>query len=247
MKQKITQVSAQRPTLRRFRRVWSAMRTISLLRALEYERLEQINLRGRVLDFGGGSKINYSGKLKLWTKPGEQILYESANIDPKTEPTYLIEENGSIPAKSDLYDAVIALNTFEHVYDPRPSFKEIYRVLKVNGSFSIIVPFIFRVHGHPDDYFRGTPSFWSRFFGEHGFGDLQIEALTWGPFSTAFWISGQVGPLKRLRMAAAMLLDVAYFAARHPGKGNVVTKQDAPIHNIAMGYFISAKKTSRHS
>lgn len=220
------------------------MRRLSLLRSMEYERLERLQLHGRVLDFGGGSKINYADQLNLWSKPGERIVYESANIDPKTEPTFLLEESSPLPPKSGIYDMVIALNTFEHVYDPRPAFTEIHRVLKDGGTFSIVVPFIFRVHGHPDDYFRGTPSFWTRFFSQHKFTDIRIEALTWGPFSTGFWLSGQIGPLKRLRMAGAMILDILYFNLRYPSKDSTSAKQDAPIHNIAMGYFITAKKSS---
>lgn len=213
------------------------------MRCLEYERMENLGLRGRVLDFGGGTKVNYSDKLPLWKAEQQDVVYESANIDQKTQPTFLIEETGRIPVEPGRYDAVIALNTFEHIYDIGSSFVEINRVLKTGGAIIFIVPFLFRVHAHPDDYFRGTPSFWSRFLIDHGFESIEIEALTWGPFSTAMWVSGAVGPFKQARQLLALFADTVYSAIRYPGKSIFHVDQTASVGNSPFGYFVSAKKS----
>jgi hypothetical protein len=104
------------------------------------------------------------------------------------------------------------------------------------------VPFIFRVHGHPDDYLRGTPSFWNKFLDAEGFTNVETEALNWGPFSTAAMMSGLPGPFKILRRNVALLLDIAYCAVRYGQDVTLCMPQDSLICQSSIGYFIRAVK-----
>jgi len=240
--QEAVRVRFRTPSLARYRKHAAEIGSHSILRCLEYDRLGRLGLQGRVLDFGGGSRTNYSSRASQWGDRDNGYVYESANIDPRTEPTFLISEDGEIPCEDGRYDHVIALNTLEHVYDVAGTLDRLRRVLREGGQIHIIVPFIFRVHGHPDDYSRGTPSYWTRLLNERGFDQVDIEALTWGPFSTAHNVSGAPGPLKGLRLRLAMLLDVAYFAGKH-GTDTMLTEiQDAPACNAPLAYLIQAAK-----
>lgn len=193
-----------------------------------------------VLDFGGGSRTNYADKIAGWATA--DVTYESANIDSLTRPTYLIAPDGEIPCEADRYDTVISLNTFEHIYDIAGTLERIHRVIKPGGGLLFIVPFLFRVHGHPDDYFRGTPSFWLRILEEHGYEEVGIEALNWGPHSTGLTVAGTVGPLKRLRLHYALLLDLIYFSKKYGQDRVIVEDQEAAVCNAPFGYFIQCKK-----
>jgi SAM-dependent methyltransferase len=241
----VTSVIVQTASLKRYHQIFRRSKNKSILRCLEYERLSTIRLTGHVLDFGGGGKANYSDEIAGWGDPDQGYVYESANIDPKANPTYLLEKNGTIPVEPESYDAVISLNTFEHVYGLSAAFTEIRRVLKPGGQLMFIVPFIFRVHAHPDDYFRGTPSFWNKFLDAEGFGDVETEAMNWGPFSTAAMMSGLPGPFKVLRRKAALLLDIAYCAVRYGQGVTLRLPQDSPICQAPIGYFIRAVKRGR--
>ena len=53
---------------------------------------------------------------------------------------------------------VLCIETFEHVFEVRRAFDEVYRILKPGGLFVITSPLNFRIHGYPDDYWRMTPS-----------------------------------------------------------------------------------------
>jgi SAM-dependent methyltransferase len=53
---------------------------------------------------------------------------------------------------------VLCIETFEHVFEVRRGFDEIFRVLKPGGVFVITSPLNFRIHAYPDDYWRMTPS-----------------------------------------------------------------------------------------
>jgi SAM-dependent methyltransferase len=53
---------------------------------------------------------------------------------------------------------VLCIVTFEHVFEVRKAFDEVYRLLKPGGIFVITSPLNFRIHGYPDDYWRMTPN-----------------------------------------------------------------------------------------
>ncbi len=235
-------VIVRTPSLKRYRRIFRGVMRKSILRCLEYERLSTLGLVGRVLDFGGGSRSNYADVISTWGKPNSNYIYESANIDSSVEPTYLLEQGKGIPVASEYFDTVISLNTLEHVYDIHRVIAEIRRVLKPTGKLIFIVPFLFRVHGHPDDYFRATPSYWANFLGEAGFESVEIEAITWGPFSTATMVSGLPGPLKGLRRRIALLLDLLLIGWRYGADVTMRVEQDAPICHSSIGYLVQAIK-----
>lgn len=236
----MTSVTLNLPTWSRYRYLHRAGQSQSILRCLEYERLARLKLEGLVLDFGGGSRTNYTSHIPKWGRSANTFEYESANIDPCTEPTYLLDKEGRIPVSDGLYDCVLSLNTLEHVFDLNAALSEIRRVVRQDGNLVVVVPFIFRVHGHPDDYHRGTPSFWEKMLNRHSFGSVTIECLVWGPFSTAYAVSGTPGPFKSSRRTLALLLDLYTARRRYPGYAALTVIQDDPAASAPLGYFIQA-------
>jgi SAM-dependent methyltransferase len=63
---------------------------------------------------------------------------------------------------------VLCIETFEHVFEVRRAFDEVFRVLRPGGIFLITSPLNFRIHGYPDDYWRMTPSCLRRMLGCYG-------------------------------------------------------------------------------
>lgn len=59
----------------------------------------------------------------------------------------------------------LCIETFEHVFEVRRAFDEVYRTLQPGGLFVITSPFHFKIHGYPDDYWRMTPSCLRRLMG----------------------------------------------------------------------------------
>ncbi|HEU5117080.1 MAG TPA: class I SAM-dependent methyltransferase, partial [Isosphaeraceae bacterium] len=53
---------------------------------------------------------------------------------------------------------ILCIETFEHVFEVRRAFDEVFRVLRPGGIFILTSPFNFRLHGYPDDYWRISPS-----------------------------------------------------------------------------------------
>lgn len=228
------------PNWRRLRALFNNDEDLSLLRALEYEVLANIRFSGHVLDFGGGSKANYRERMRLWMAG---CTYETANIDPGIAPTHLISSDDSLPIQDNCFDAIVTLNTLEHIYEIEKVLRELARVLKQGGAFIATVPFLFRIHGHPDDFLRGTPTWWGKTLTRVGFCNVVITPLLWGPMSTGLSVVGIPGPLKRLRMYAALVLDLLY--ARRLGTQDSLRYSGAvgeTLCNAPLGFLISASK-----
>ncbi|WP_073955178.1 bifunctional 2-polyprenyl-6-hydroxyphenol methylase/3-demethylubiquinol 3-O-methyltransferase UbiG [Thalassospira sp. TSL5-1] len=235
----MTKILFRPPTWKRYLSFREAIKKQSLLRCLEYERLALLGLKGRVLDFGGGRHVNYAEKIAEWGSESG-FIYESANIDPNTNPHFLLDKSGRIPTDPAQYDAVISLNTLEHVSDLNGTLSELRRVSRDGARLILVVPFLFPVHGHPSDYHRGTPSFWEKILHDHNFKNVNIETLTWGPFSTASLVTGLPGPLKGLRRTTSLLLDLAYSQKNFRGRDKIMAVQDDPACRAPIAYFIEA-------
>ncbi len=240
----MTRVTLRKPTLARYRALFFRG-NLSVLRLLQYERMERAALAGTVLDFGGGDRVAYVDRIPCWTAAGRTVEYRSANIDPTVQPTFLLQTGQRLPIDDASFDEILSLNTLEHVYELDETLMELCRVLKPGGRLVLSMPFMFRVHGHPDDYYRGTPSFWHRKLGSTGFEEPTIEALAWGPFSNGHCASGLPGPLKPVRRHAGLLLDILWALWRHRGDRNIVGRQDDGFLASPLGYFIESWKAPK--
>ncbi len=219
--------SHSKPSLRRLFKLFVNKENLSILRTLEYEEITALaskgHFRGSVLDYGGGKNANYT---RLFKTVMANATYESVNIDKSMEPTYLISENNLLPTLSKKYETVISLNTFEHIYDIESTLREIHRVLKHRGELIAFVPFLYVIHGHPDDFFRGTPSWWGKKLEDIGFVDVAIKPISWGPFSTGLALSGSPGPFKKIRAMLALTWDIAWSAFTTLRAANVYKTKD---------------------
>ncbi len=69
-----------------------------------------------------------------------------------------IEDVSKLTLADGSIGTALCVETFEHVFEVRRAFDEIFRVLRPGGVFLLTSPLNFRIHGYPDDYWRMTPS-----------------------------------------------------------------------------------------
>lgn len=165
----------------------------SILRTCEYEKLEKTPVHGAVLDIGGSTKSGYHTLLH----GAKQIT--TVNIDSTYGCDLVFDIQKPFPLESSSFDTVVSMNVLEHIFDFHPVFSEVYRVLKPGGRFVSSTPFMFHVHGSPDDYFRYTESALRELATRHGFIVERIETLGYGIFSLLWQTVGGGLPTSTLR------------------------------------------------
>lgn len=69
-----------------------------------------------------------------------------------------IEDLADLSLPSDSVPTILCVDTLEHVFEVEQAVRELRRVLAPGGVLLVAVPFDFRVHHYPDDYWRLTPS-----------------------------------------------------------------------------------------
>lgn len=137
--------------------LYSSLKRISYRRYLLNQKLESFFddfSAGTVVDMGGTNAQSH----KYFRFPKEKAeKWITINIDEEAKPDVYasIYETG-LP--DDYADAVICTEVFEHLENPHLALQEIKRILKPGGTFIGSTPFLFKIHGDPDDYFRYTES-----------------------------------------------------------------------------------------
>ena len=223
------------PGLARYRAMRRRTPKATILRAMEYELLETLSFKGRILDFGGGQGASYMPFLP------DDIKLLSVNIDDQYSPTHLIAPGDPLPFEDDSFDGAICLNVLEHIYDTRFALDEMFRVLRPGATLHVSVPFIFRVHGHPDDYSRHTSSWWRETMQRVGFAEMKIQPLVWGRATSAQLIRGN-GIWPWLTTWRNVLRDIAHARLRSEDSRCMKGKFAERTAAVTPGWWIMAAK-----
>lgn len=196
-----------------------------------YREIDNLSLDGEVLDLGGSTGSDYHALIK-----GKHNI-TTVNIDEEHlhDLSFNLEE--VFPIEDGKYNTVLAINVMEHLFNYEQFLKEIYRVLQVNGTAIIAVPFLVQVHPSPKDYFRFTGDALDRLINNAGFNNVSIKPIGRGPFTAANQIvynslkfglvRGLCGLITTFLDATLSLFDrkKSFGASRYP-----------------LGYFVVAKK-----
>ena len=110
--------------------------------------LQQLN--GRTLVVGVGLE-DYSALIP-WTS---ELITTDIIMSPQTK---TVADAHDLPFSDNSVDSYVAIEVLEHLQSPVKAVTEIHRVLKPRGVAVLSVPFLFRVHGDPNDFQRLTKS-----------------------------------------------------------------------------------------
>ena len=206
------------------------MSKYSLIRQAQYDELSKLTLNGEILDLGGSKTAGYHELIK----GNHRITTVNINTDYGCDMVFDIEK--SFPLENETYDAIICLNTLEHIYDFNNVIRESYRVLKAGGTIILSSPFMHHLHSSLDDFFRYSKSAYIRFLSDARFINIEVRNIGNGLFSLIFQTSmgfypGLLQPIGQ-KISDSVDLLILKLSKRY----NRVKER------IPLGYFVVAKK-----
>lgn len=86
-----------------------------------------------------------------------------------------------LPFEDQVFDTIILSDVLEHVPNPNNLWKEMARILTMNGRIIMNVPFYYWLHERPHDYYRYTEFALRRLIENSGLKLVQIECIGGSP------------------------------------------------------------------
>jgi len=204
----------------------------SIWRKDTYLALSRMSFDGKVLDIGGSSKAGYLSLLQ-----GKHTV-DINNIDESYGRTLSFDLEKPWPVKNESYEAVLAINILEHLFDYRHALKESHRVLRPAGKIVIAVPFLIAYHPCPHDYWRFTEETLQRILLEAGFKNIVIMSAGTGMMSAATNLKHNA--LQKVSFVCTLFQAIAQYADRILSlsrKGKHFSAKYYPL-----GYIVTAEK-----
>lgn len=144
-------------------------------------------LRGEMLDFGCGSKP-YRSLFEVDEYIG--LDYENPGHPHANEQIDVFYDGKTIPFPNHTFDAVLATEVFEHVFQLDETLLEIHRVMKPGAKLLLSAPFVFMEHEAPHDFARYSTFGMSAVLERNGFRIVSLEKT-----SNYVEVLGQLGLL----------------------------------------------------
>jgi SAM-dependent methyltransferase len=141
-------------------------------------------LQGKYIDLYKGIVLDIGGRDRgMFVKPKQDVeRWIYADINPEYKPDILLDVSDMSSVSSESIDVINAIELFEHVLNIESGLDECARVLKPNGLFICSMPFLYRVHGDPNDFQRWTKSKWEHELKKRNY-SIESFHITGGIFS----------------------------------------------------------------
>ena len=203
----------------------------SILRSLQSIEFKNIKLQGSCLELGANKDI-YRNFLNPNSKKYKTTF---SNIEKKNK-TFLYLDLQKKINYNFKFDNIIIYNVLEHIYDIDISLKNINFLLKKNGKIYGSTPFIYRIHGAPDDFNRYSKSFLEIKLKNNKFEDIKIKEIGLGPFLASFSL------LRGCFKYLPIIYNIILFLIILIDKFLIFFMKNDPKIIFPIGYVFSAKK-----
>ena len=128
--------------------------------------------KGTLYDLGSGESPFKDFFLKY---AQQYIAVDWAGSFHKTKADIAADLNKPLPIDSEVADTVVSISVMEHLCEPQMMLNEALRILKPGACIVLQVPWQWRIHEAPYDFFRYTPHGLKYLFEKAGFVDVVTE------------------------------------------------------------------------
>lgn len=138
-----------------------------------YQRIINKHTKGFLLDCGCGD-VPYYGIYKDSINGSYCIDWEySPHKQVHVDQFVNLNEKLNI---SQTFDTIILSDVLEHIAEPIQLLSELNKLLNPNGKIIIMVPFMYRLHEEPHDYYRYTEHALRHLLNKSNYSLLEIES-----------------------------------------------------------------------
>ncbi len=162
--------------------MYYTLKSYSLCRILQIWQMQFYKLEDNTIEFGASDK--FEKNFYFYSKKYVEKNIILSNINNKK--LLYINLANRINLKK-RFKNILLFNVLEHLDDHNFSLKEISKLLKKNGSLFGSTPFLYRVHGAPNDCYRFTKYIFEKKL-LFNFKNKKIENLGYGPFTACYSI-----------------------------------------------------------
>lgn len=201
------------------------------------------HVKGKLLDLG-------CGKVPLYMAYKDHVtdniavdwgdsLHRNEYLDFECDLT------NSLPFNDGEFDTIVMSDVLEHIPEPEILWREISRILAMNGKVIMNVPFYYWLHEQPHDYYRYTEFALRRFVKVSELRLLQLNSIGGAPEILADIFAKTIIRVPKVGRALAVFSQwiTAYFIrTKYGAKVSQATRQSFPL-----GYFLIAEKSCKVS
>jgi len=142
--------------------------------AQHYDRYLKQHVSGRLADLGCGKVPLYHAYRDL----ASEVVCVDWDTVHRTNPflDHICDLNEPLPFGDHEFDTIILSDVLEHLKNPEQLWKEMNRVLRTGGKVILNVPFFYKLHEKPFDFYRYTEFALTNFATSAGFNVLVLKA-----------------------------------------------------------------------
>ncbi len=143
-----------------------------------YQEFIKKYIKGILLDCGCGD-VPYYGIYRnnisdVYCVDWENSGTKQAHVDQ------FVNLNERLDLPDNYYDSVLLSDVLEHIAEPDLLINELNRLLKSEGHLLIMVPFLYRIHEEPHDYYRYTEFALKYLLEKNGFKVIELKSYGGG-------------------------------------------------------------------
>lgn len=202
----------------------------------------QSNLRhhakGKLLDLGCGKVPLYAAYKEFIT---DNICVDWSNTFHKNEYLdYELDLTKKLPFNDNEFDTIILSDVLEHIPVPELLWREMTRILTMNGKIIMNVPFYYWLHEQPHDYYRYTEFALRRFAQNCGLRLVQLEPTGGAPEIMTDIFAKNILRLPKVGRSLALIaqwVTLRFIRTKLGKRISVATSSNFPL-----GYFLVAEK-----
>lgn len=230
---------------------WAQYRRLLLNRAtltrvlseIELERIRETlprSLAGADILVAGGGIASHGSETVMINGLNGQGNHVFADLNPARKPHLVADLAKPWPFEDGAFDFVLSTWVVEHLPNPGVYIGEAFRVLRGGGTLVCAVPFMYRKHASPHDYYRFTDTALSDLARRAGFESTQVQSVGGTPLVCCVSLAW---PLLRVPLAGFL----AFLLARTADNlllwvSRILGRRGETMNSYPLSYILISKK-----